>query len=151
MMTPTGMRIARSAHGPQETADRLERAVRARGITVFARIDHAAGARAVGLPLRPTELLIFGNAVTGTPLMQVAQTLGVDLPLRALVWQDADGATWLGYDDPEWFTARHAVGPETAPMRRAMGDVLAAIAQAATGGDNDRPSHATTGLVSGGG
>jgi hypothetical protein len=78
----------------------LEAAVKAKGLTVFAHVDHAAGAAAVELPLRPTELLIFGNARGGTPLMQSAQTIGIDLPLKILVWQDATGATWLFYIDP---------------------------------------------------
>jgi uncharacterized protein (DUF302 family) len=102
-------------------------------MTVFARIDHGASAAAVGLSLRPTELLIFGNARAGTPKMQAAQTVGIDLPLRALVWQDAEGATWLGYNDPDWFTARHGVGTLTTAARRAMAEALAATAREATG------------------
>jgi uncharacterized protein (DUF302 family) len=77
--------------------ERLEAAVKAKGLTSFARIDHAAGAAEAGLSLRPTELLIFGNAKGGTPLMQLDQTVGIDLPLKALVWQDASGNTWLSY------------------------------------------------------
>src|SRR5262245_49815542 len=77
-----GLTTLPSSHGPKDTMDRLETAVKAKGMTVFARIDHAAGAAAVGLPLRPTELLIFGNAKGGTPLMQSAQTTGIDLPLK---------------------------------------------------------------------
>lgn len=74
----------------------------AAGLQVFARVDHAAGAREVGLDLRPTELLIFGNARGGTPLMQDKQTAGIDLPLKALAWADEDGQTWLSYNDPAW-------------------------------------------------
>jgi uncharacterized protein (DUF302 family) len=86
-MAADGLTTIRSGHGPKDTMDRLEAAVRAKGMAVFARIDHAAGATGVGLSLRPTEVLIFGNAKTGTPLMQSVQTIGIDLPLRALVWQ----------------------------------------------------------------
>ncbi|MBS0558570.1 MAG: DUF302 domain-containing protein [Proteobacteria bacterium] len=135
MIAPAGMRVVRSAFGPRQTADRFADAVVQRGMTVFARIDHAAGAEAAGLPLRPTELLVFGNARGGTPLMQAAQTLGIDLPLKALVWQDADGTTWLGYNDPEWFAARHGVGPDAAAALQATRDALAATVREAMGGD----------------
>ena len=107
MNTPTEMRVLQSVHGPRETADRLADALRKRDMTVFARIDHRAAAEEVSLSLRPTELLIFGNARAGTPLMQAAQTIGIDLPLKALVWQDADGTTWFAYNDPDWLMARH--------------------------------------------
>jgi uncharacterized protein (DUF302 family) len=99
-MAAQGLTTARSSYGPKETMDRLAAEVKAKDMTVFARIDHAAGATAVGLSLRPTELLIFGHAKAGTPLMQSAQTIGIDLPLKALVWQDASGDTWLSYNDP---------------------------------------------------
>jgi uncharacterized protein (DUF302 family) len=84
-------------------------AVTRRGITVFARIDHAAAAASVGMELRPTEVLIFGNPQAGTPLMQAVQTMGIDLPARALVWQDGGGKTWLAYIDPQWLANRHGV------------------------------------------
>src|ERR1035438_6303392 len=99
-MSAQGLTTIRSSFGPQDTMSRLEAAVLAKGMTVFARIDHAAGAITVGLPLRPTEVLIFGNAKGGTPLMQSVQTIGIDLPLKALVWQDATGDTWVSYNDP---------------------------------------------------
>jgi uncharacterized protein (DUF302 family) len=88
-----------SRYGAKDTANRFAAGVEARGMTVFARIDHAAGAAEVGLPLRPTELLVFGNAKGGTPLMQSNQTIGIELPLKALVWQDASGKTWISYQD----------------------------------------------------
>jgi uncharacterized protein (DUF302 family) len=112
--------------------NRLEAEVRAKGMMVFARIDHAAGAAEAGLSLRPTELLIFGNAKTGTALMQSVQTAGIDLPLKALVWQDASGNTWLSYDDPDWVAKRHGVGQEVGPMIGAMAAALGAIARTAT-------------------
>jgi len=99
-MAADGLVTLRSNYGPKDTMNRLETDVKAKGLTVFARIDHAAGAAQVGLSLPPTELLIFGNAKGGTPLMQSVQTIGIDLPLKALVWQDASGATRLSYNDP---------------------------------------------------
>ena len=113
MAATPGVTTIRSSFGPQDTMNRLETAVKAKGMTVFARIDHAAGATAVGLPLRPTEVLIFGNAKGGTPLMQSIQTIGIDLPLKALVWQDAAGDTWLSYNDPDWLAKRHGLSGET--------------------------------------
>ena len=94
-MAADGLTTIPSSYGPKDTMNRLEAAVAAKGMTVFARIDHAAGARAVGLSLRPTEVLIFGNAQAGTPLTPSAQTIGIDLPLKVLVWQDISGNTWL--------------------------------------------------------
>jgi uncharacterized protein (DUF302 family) len=129
-----GLTTLPSSHGPKDTMDRLETAVKAKGMTVFSRIDHAAGAAEVGLPLRPTELLIFGNAKGGTPLMQSAQTIGIDLPLKALVWQDASGKTWLSYNDPSWLAKRHGLGHETEPAVSAMAAALAATAKSATTG-----------------
>src|SRR6266487_4385405 len=104
-----GLTSIRSTFGPKETMDRLEAEIRAHQMKVFARIDHAAGAAEAGLELRPTELIIFGNARGGTPLMQSVQTIGIDLPLKALVWQDAKGKTWLSYNEPSWIAQRHGV------------------------------------------
>ncbi|HEX9490303.1 MAG TPA: DUF302 domain-containing protein [Stellaceae bacterium] len=113
---------------------KLEAGVKARGMTVFARIDHAAGAAEVGLSLRPTDLLIFGNAKGGTPLMQSLQTIGIDLPLKALVWQDASGNTWLSYNDPSWLAKRHGLGqaPEIDPTLKALSAALSVVARTAT-------------------
>jgi len=90
-----------------ETMDRLEAVVRERGFRVFNRIDHAAGAASVDLDLRPTQLLIFGNPQGGTPLMQNAQTMGIDLPLKALVYEDADGQVHVAFNHPAFLVARH--------------------------------------------
>ena len=114
--------------------NRLEAAVAAKGMTVFARIDHAAGATAAGLPLQPTEVLIFGNAKGGTPLMQSVQTIGIDLPLKALVWQDTSGDTWLSHNDPAWLAKRHRLGDETAAAVNTMTAALSAVVKAATAG-----------------
>src|SRR6267143_6491832 len=127
-----GLTSIRSSFGPKETMDRLEAEIRAQGMTVFARIDHAAGAAEVGLTLAPTELVIFGNARGGTPLMQSAQTIGIDLPLKALVWQDASGNTWLSYNDPSWLVQRHGLGAESETTVRALTAALNALAKAAT-------------------
>jgi uncharacterized protein (DUF302 family) len=121
----------RSNCGPKETMDKLDAAVKATGLTVFARIDHAAGAAEVGLPLRPTAVLIFGNARGGTPLMQATQTIGIDLPLKALVWQDASGVTWISYNNPGWLATRHGLGHEVDATVSALAAALAAIAKTA--------------------
>jgi uncharacterized protein (DUF302 family) len=123
----------RSSHGPKDTMNRLEAQVRAKGMTVFARIDHAAGATEAGLPLRPTELLIFGNAKAGTPLMQAEQAIGIDLPLKMLVWQDASGATWLSYNDPTWLAQRHGLAGGSEAAAKAMAAALDGIARTAAG------------------
>jgi uncharacterized protein (DUF302 family) len=113
--------------------DRLEAEVKAKGLTVFAHVDHAAGAAAVGLPLRPTDLLIFGNARGGTPLMQSVQTMGIDLPLKILVWQDEAGNTWLSYNDPGWLAKRHSTGRDTEATIAALSGALQALAKGAAG------------------
>jgi len=113
--------------------DRLEIEVRGGGMQVFARIDHAAGATEAGLELDPTELLIFGNARAGTPLMQADQMIGIDLPLKALVWQDATGMTWLSYNEPGWIAKRHGIGDETTRIIAAMSVALKAVSEKATG------------------
>jgi uncharacterized protein (DUF302 family) len=132
-MADNGLITLASQHAVKATIDRLESAAKTKGLTVFARIDHAAGAAAVDLPLRPTELLIFGNARGGTPLMQLAQTIGIDLPLKALAWEDAGGKTWLSYNDTAWLAARHGVAEQGAAAAKTLGDFLAALAQEATG------------------
>src|SRR5262249_55591760 len=131
-MAADGLTTIRSSHGPGETTNKLEAAVKAQGMTVFARVNHAAGAAEVGLTLRPTELLIFGNAKGGTPLMQTIQTIGIDLPLKALVWQDAAGDTWLSCNDPGWLAKRHGLGPEVEATVSAMAAALNAATKAAT-------------------
>ena len=131
-MAASGLTTMRSSFGPEDTMSRFEAEVRNRGMTVFAHIDHAAGAAAAGLTLRPTDLLIFGNAKAGTPLMQSAQTIGIDLPLKALVWQDEAGTTFLSYNDPAYLTRRHGLGDGARPVVDAMSGALKAIAAKAT-------------------
>ncbi|HTO54334.1 MAG TPA: DUF302 domain-containing protein [Myxococcota bacterium] len=133
-MTAEGLITRASRTGPRETAERLAAAVTRRGMAVLARIDHAAAAEKVGLALRPTELVIFGSPKAGTPLMQAAQTIGIELPLRALVWQDAAGKTWLAYTDPHELARRHGVDPRGLEQTlAAMTQALAAVAEEATG------------------
>jgi uncharacterized protein (DUF302 family) len=128
-----GLVTARSSHPAKETMDRFEAAAKARGLNVFLRLDHAAGAQKIGKSLRPTELLIFGNPQGGTPLMECSQSLGIDLPLKALVWRDASGQVWLGYNDPQYLAQRHGVaecGPVIANLRKALdGLVQSAVKQ----------------------
>jgi uncharacterized protein (DUF302 family) len=125
-----GLTSIRSTFGPKETMDRLEAEIRGQGMTVFARIDHSAGATEVGLTLPPTELIIFGNARGGTPLMQSAQTVGIDLPLKALVWEDTAGTTWLSYNEPGWIAQRHSVANAEQVVSK-MAAALSAISRKA--------------------
>jgi len=132
-MAVDGLTTIRSNYGPAETINRLEAQIRARDMSVFAHIDHAAGAAAVGLPLRPTDVLLFGNAKGGTPLMQSIQTIGIDLPLKMLVWQDETGDTWLSYNDPHWIAKRHGLGREAQATIGAISAALDALAKIAAG------------------
>src|SRR5205807_7149499 len=131
-MNMSGLTTIRSHFDHKETLNRLDAAIKAQGMTVFARIDHAAGAANVGLALAPTELIIFGNPRGGTPLMQSVQTVGIDLPLKALVWQDAANKTWLSYNEPGWIAQRHGVAGAESTIDK-MADLLSAIAREAAG------------------
>lgn len=138
-MTVDGLIVCASKFGPKETADRLAAAVTRRGMSIVGRIDHAAAAAAVGMELRATEVLIFGNPRAGTPLMQAMQTVGIDLPLKALVWQDEGGTTWLAYNDPQWLAQRHGVDAQLDRSLHAMADALAAVANEATAASAEPP------------
>jgi uncharacterized protein (DUF302 family) len=127
-----GLTTIQSSFGQKATMDRLEAEIRSKGLAIFAKIDHAAGAAEVGLTLRPTSLIIFGNARGGTPLMQAAQTAGIDLPLKILVWQDAAGKTQLSYNEPGWIAQRHGVDGK-AELIDKLSATLTAIAKAAAG------------------
>jgi uncharacterized protein (DUF302 family) len=124
-----GLVEVKSAHAPKITLDRFEAAAKERGLMVFARIDHAAGAQKVGKTLRPTELLIFGNPQGGTPLMECAPSAGIDLPLKALAWEDATGQSWLGYNDPARIAQRH--GAASCPVVENLRKALSGLADAA--------------------
>ena len=126
-MSDNGLVTVPCASPVKETTDRLAGIVEAAGLTVFARVDHAAGAASVGMELRPTELLIFGNPRGGTPLMQDRQTAGIDLPLKALVWEDADGTVRLTYNAAEWIGQRHGLGPDSGPAVENLAKALATL------------------------
>ncbi|MGJ5022494.1 DUF302 domain-containing protein [Bradyrhizobium oligotrophicum] len=130
-MDPNGLITIQSHSDPSTTMRKLQDAVTSRGLTIFAHVDHRAGAVEAGMTLRPTDLLIFGSPKGGTPLMQAAQTSGIDLPLKVLVWQDAEGRTWLSYNDPAWLLGRHGRPAAAEPAVRAMTGALEAIAGAA--------------------
>lgn len=98
-----------SSYSVQETMDRFEKIVRDKGFNVIARVNHTAAAKKSGSTLRPTELLIFGNPKLGTQLMQSTQTIGIDLPLKVLIWEDAKGVVTLSYNDPAWLQKRHGI------------------------------------------
>lgn len=126
-----GMISLRSQHDAPETARRLRAAAEHAGLTIFADIDHRQNAVEAGLALRPTRLIIFGNGKGGTPLMAVNQTAGLDLPLKALVWEDEQGVAWLTYNDPHWIAGRHGLaGAEAAVAGLSAG--LQKLAAAAT-------------------
>jgi uncharacterized protein (DUF302 family) len=119
------------AHGVTETVERLKALLDQKGIEVFAHIDHAAGARKVGLSLRPTQLLIFGNPQAGTPLMRDRQTIGLELPLRVLVWEDGEGKVWLTYHRVHELARRHHIAGRDEAVK-ALDDGLAGLTRAAT-------------------
>lgn len=104
-----GLVIVKSSHDVKATADKLETVLKKQGMTVMARVNHQQGAEKAGLELPPTEVVIFGNPKVGTPLMQCAQSVAIDLPQKALIWEDAEGEVWLGYNDPQYLKARHAI------------------------------------------
>jgi uncharacterized protein (DUF302 family) len=127
-MTPDGLVMIDSPLDAAATLHWLETTLAAKGVTVFARIDHAAGASAVGMPLPPTTVVIFGNAQAGTKLMQIDQRIGIDLPLKILVWTDTAGKTHLSYNDPAWIAARYGMTAENAPVIGAMQAMLSGLA-----------------------
>jgi uncharacterized protein (DUF302 family) len=104
-----GIISIRSSHDVKTTVDRLENILREKGMTVFTRINHAEAAQKIGKKLRPTELIIFGNPKVGTPLMQCGQSVALDLPQKALIWQDEAGQVWLSYNDPKYLAYRHSI------------------------------------------
>lgn len=124
-----GLVAVKSPRGYADTVARLEDAIGQRGLTLVARVDHAAGAAKVGRTLRPTLVVIFGNPQGGTPFMECAQSVGIDLPLKALVWQDEAGQVWLGYNDPAYLGQRHGVPqcPAVANLQKALAGLAGAV------------------------
>ncbi len=133
-MSDNGLVTLPSRFSVRETIDRLVEKVTSLGLNVFARVDHAAGAAKVGMPLRPTELLIFGNPKGGTPLMLDQQTAGIDLPIKALAYEDADGKVWLAYNDAQWIAARHGLGAASADAIKAIAAGMATVTRYAAEG-----------------
>ena len=132
-MSDDGLITIGSRFAVKESIDRLAAMVTSKGMTVFGRVDHAANAAQVNMSLRPTELVIFGNAKGGTPLMQAVQSIGIDLPLKALAWEDADGKVWITTNDPAWLARRHGLGDDVASNVAALAAGLAAVTGAAAG------------------
>jgi uncharacterized protein (DUF302 family) len=130
-MSNDGLVTIKSQHTVKDTIDRLQVGLAEKGINVFARIDHAAAAALIDMPLRPTLLLIFGSAKGGTPLMQAVQRIGIDLPLKMLCWQDEAGDVWLSYNDLRWLATRHQLSVAATPAIDALTRVLVALAAAA--------------------
>jgi len=126
-----GMVSVQSQHDVKTTTDKLEAAVTAKGMKVFNRIDHAAGASSVGASLRPTQLLIFGNPKLGSALMGCAQAVGIDLPMKALIYEDAKGRVYLSYNEPAYMKSRHQMAGCDKPIGKAT-KALANFAKAAT-------------------
>ena len=125
-----GMIDVQSAHSVAATADRLETILGSKGMNVFARIDHAAGAQKAGMSLPPTELLIFGNPKVGTPLMKCSPSIAIDLPQKALIWEDTSGTVWISYNDPQFLKLRHNTQGCDEVLKKVAG-ALATFAKAA--------------------
>ena len=128
-----GLLKYKSPHSVEKTANRLEAVLRLKNITVFNRLDHAGGAAQVGKTLRPTELLIFGSPAMGSALMTSQQSIGIDLPLKALVWEDAKGQVWLAYNDPAYLSRRHGLTDREQVFSN-MQKILKELAEVAVGG-----------------
>ncbi len=107
--TDNGIIDARSQHSVEQTVERLTAVLHAKGVTLFALVDHSGEAAKIGMTMPPTKLLIFGNPKAGTPLMLAAPSVAIDLPLKILVWEDAQGRTWLSYNSPAYLQERHGV------------------------------------------
>ena len=133
-MLDNGLFTIPSKFSFDDTISRFEAALQAKGATLFAKIDHSAGAVEAGMTLRPTFLMIFGAPRLGTPLMQANQTIGIDLPQKALVWQDADGDVWLTFNDPAWLAVRHRLGDAAAETVAALESALATLMRDVTTG-----------------
>ena len=130
-LADNGIITVQSNHDVATTADKLESVLGQKGMTVFTRINHAEGAKKANLELRPTEVVIFGNPKVGTPLMLCSQTTALDLPQKALIWEDEKGQTWLSYNDPEYLKERHNIEGCDAVIGKVKG-ALAKFAGAAT-------------------
>jgi uncharacterized protein (DUF302 family) len=126
-MTGNGLLQVASPYTVDETVNRLESVLAERGVQVFAVVDHSGEAEKVGMKMRPTKLVIFGNPKGGTPVMLAAPTLAIDLPLKALAWEDENGKVWVSYNSPEYLQQRHGV-PQDLMKNIAVAGVLVAKA-----------------------
>ena len=124
----TGITRISSRHPVAQTMERLESLLRERGVMIFARIDFSGDAARAGLTMRPEQMLIFGNPKAGTPLMQSVPAAGLDLPLKALIWEDAEGHTQIAYNDPQYIIRRHGLD---APLAANLAAVVPLIERAA--------------------
>ena len=131
-----GLVKTESPYPVTETVQRFEKIAKKKGLTIFATVEHATGAAKVDMTLRPTTVVIFGNPKGGTPFMQCAQSIGIDLPLKALVWEDADGQTWMGYNNPAYIAERHNVSDCAAvqPISKALAGLTKATVAEKNGG-----------------
>ena len=131
--TPDGMVNVKSSHDVKTTADRLEGILKKKGMKLFTRVPHSAGASKAGVTIRDTELLIFGNPKVGAPLMKCQQSVGIDLPQKALIWKDDKGAVWISYNDPRYLQKRHNISgcdEVLAKVTKALGGMTGAAAAA---------------------
>jgi uncharacterized protein (DUF302 family) len=126
----TGLITQASQFSAKETMERMASLIQSKGMTIFSRIDHGENATQVGLHLRPTELIVFGNPKAGTILMQDSQVSGLDLPFKALAWEDESGKTWLTYNDPAWIAERHHLSDQSSPMVNSIKKGIEAIVEA---------------------
>ena len=120
-MHDQGLVVKKSSHAVTATLDKLEGIVKSKGFTVFARIDHAAGASKVGQAMRPTEVLLFGNPKIGTALILSRQSVGLDLPIRVAAWEDDSGQVWIGYNAPDWLASRHGITDRDKVIKKMSG------------------------------
>lgn len=135
-MAAEGLITIPSNYGPKETLERLKAEIASHGLDLFAEIDHAKNAKEAALTLRPETVLVFGNAKAGTPLMLANQAAGIDLPLKALVWQDAGGKNWISYNDPVWIAKRYNLAPDLIQIAEKMRAGIEAITSKAAGTAN---------------
>jgi len=131
---PDGLVTVASRHEFQATLDRLVSFLNSSDATIFGLFDHAAGAEAAGLELAPTTVVVFGDPKAGTALMHARQSIGIDLPLKILVWRDEAGAVWLSYNDPDWIARRHGLDPAALPSAAGMAAALSTAVSAAADG-----------------
>ncbi|MFO7882953.1 MAG: DUF302 domain-containing protein [Kosmotogaceae bacterium] len=125
-----GMIDVKSSFGVKETADRLESVLKEKGMTIFNRVNHSGAAKKIGVELRETELIIFGNPKVGSPLMKCQQSVAIDLPQKALIWKDSEGNTWISYNDPKYLKKRHGLSNYEEVISK-IEEALAGIAKAA--------------------